>query len=286
MNPPPVGMSAAEFDAAVTGVGAATGFGDEWLRLDYLGEMSVDGGMTFGTALMRQPYPHDAKYFGVASQTNEELNANVLNGWRNGWRYSLHAVGDAGVDRLLDAYEAAGKERPITGRRFAVLRGSLIQRDQLKRMKRLGVVLHIQNMFMWDKGPAVERNLGAAMAQRAMPARMAIDILGIDNVSQGSDFPTNTLSPWVNLHLAVTRLDQTGKAYGADQAIGREEALRIYTVSGAHMSFEEATKGSLEPGKLADMVVLDRDYMTVPVEQIKDIKAMKTIVGGKVVFSR
>lgn len=284
--PPPADPAPGPWMAAVGGVGVASGFGDEWLRLDSLGELPVDGGMTFGTALTRAPYPQRPDYHGVAAIPVETLDAQVAIANRNGWRFTSHAIGDAAIDRLLDAYEAAGRERSIAGRRFVVLRGSLIQRDQLERMKRLGVILQIENMFMWDKAGAVERHMGGAVADRVFPDRMAIDILGIENVSQGSDFPTNSMNPWLNLYLAVTRRDETGKRYGADQAIGREEALRMYTLSGAHASFEDGLKGSIEVGKLADMVVLDRDYMTVDAEQIRHIRVLRTIVGGREVYRR
>ena len=115
---------------------------------------------------------------------------------------------------------------------------------------------------------------------------MAIDILGINNVSMGTDYQTNSMDPWINLYVAVTRKDPRGKVYGADQAITREEALRLYTVSGAYSSFEEKVKGPIEVGKLADMVVLDRDYFTIPAEQIKDVKPLQTIVDGAVVYRR
>lgn len=283
--PPPASTALADW-AGIGGTGVASGFGDEWLRLDSLGEMPVDGGMTYGTALTREPYPRDPVYHGVATMSIEALNARVAMGNRLGWRYTLHAVGDAGLDRLLDAYEAAGKESSIAGRRFVVLRGNLAQRDQLERMKRLGVILQIENLFMWDKTVAVEKNLGPAMANRVIPNRLAIDILGNEAVSAGSDYPTNAMNPWLNMYVAVTRKDQTGKLYGADQAIGREEALRSFTTSGAFASFEEGLKGSIEVGKLADFIVLDRDYMRVPVEAIKDIRVLRTVVGGKLMFSQ
>lgn len=283
----PNALAGAEgWDVLTRANGATSGFGDEWLKFDAIGEMPADGGMTFRTAYMRQPYPNDPNYRGVPALAFDRLKSNVAIGNRNGWRFSIHTVGDASIDQVLDAYEEADKERSIAGRRFAVMHGSLIQRDQLERMKRLGVILELQNLFMWDKAENVERNLGTAVANRAVPNKMAIDVLGINNVSMGSDFSTNIMDPWINLSIAVTRKDQTGKVYGADQAISREQALRLYTVSGAYSSFEEKTKGPIEVGKLADMVVLDHDYFTVPADQIKAIKPIQTIVGGEVVYRR
>jgi hypothetical protein len=268
------------------GIGVSSGFGNEWLRIDAIGEMPVDGGMTYRTAFTRDAYPGDPNYHGVAAMTAENVNLNVSIGNKNDWRFSIHAVGDAAIDRVLDAYEAADREKSIAGRRFSIEHGSLIRRDQLERMKKLGVILQLQNAFLWEKGATIERNLGSETLHRVIPDRMAIDILGINNVSSGTDFQGNLMNPWINIYLAVTRKDSTGHIYGADQAITREEALRLYTVSGAYATFEEKIKGSIESGKLADMVVLDRDYFSIPVEQIKDIKPLDTIVGGASVYHR
>jgi predicted amidohydrolase YtcJ len=284
-NPPQI-VPVEKWDAETNANGASSGFGNEWLKFDAIGEMTADGGMTLRTAFTRDPYPDDPNYHGVPATTKERLMSNVLVGNRNDWRFSIHSVGDAAIDWVLDAYETADKDKSITGRRFACMHCSLIRKDQIERMKRLGVILELQNAFMWDKAENVERNLGLAVANRAVPNRMAIDILGINNVSMGSDYQTNTMDPWINIYIAVTRKDPRGRAYGADQAITREEALRLYTVSGAYSSFEEKVKGPIEVGKLADMVVLDRDYFTIPPEQIKDVKPLQTIVGGAVVYRR
>jgi predicted amidohydrolase YtcJ len=280
------GATPEQWEASTNGIGASSGFGNEWLKLDAIGEMSIDGGMTFRTAYMREPYPDDPEYRGVPAMFKERLMSNVSIGNKNDWRFSIHEVGDAAVDWVLDAYEAADAEKSIMGRRFAVMHGSMIQRDQLERMKKLGVIFELQNIFMWDKAANVERNLGRKNADRAVPTRMAIDVLGINNVSLGSDFSTNTMNPWIGMYVAITRKDPNGTVYGADQAITREEALHLYTVSGAYTSFEEDIKGPIEVGKLADMVVLDRDFFTVPEDQIKDIQAVETIVGGNVVYQR
>jgi predicted amidohydrolase YtcJ len=284
-NPPQI-MSAEKWDEETNANGASSGFGNEWLKFDAIGEMTSDGGMTLRTAFTRDPYPDDPNYHGIPATTKERLISNVLIGNRNDWRFSIHSVGDAAIDWVLDAYEAADKDKSIAGRRFACMHCSLIRKDQLERMKRLGVILELQNAFMWDKADNVERNLGLAVANRAVPNRMAIDILGINNVSMGTDYQTNSMDPWINLYIAVTRKDPRGKVYGADQAITREEALRLYTISGAYSSFDEKVKGPIEVGKLADMVVLDRDYFTIPAEQIKDVKPLQTIVGGAVVYRR
>ena len=110
--------------------------------------------------------------------------------------------------------------------------------------------------------------------------------MGLDSLGAGTDFPVNPINPFLNMYVMVTRKDPNGNVYGASEAISREQALRLYTSAASHDTFEEAQKGTIGPGKLADFVVLSADYMAVPEEQIKDIKADLTLVGGKVVFQR
>src|SRR6516165_9865865 len=144
---------------------------------------------------------------------------------------------------------------------------SLIRKDQLERMKRLGVILELQNAFMWDKADNVERNLGLAVANRAVPNRMAIDILGINNVSMGTDYQTNSMDPWINLYIAVTRKDPRGKVYGADQAITVKKRC-AFIRSQAPIQVLRRTSRARSRSVSWPMVVLDRDYFTIPDEQI------------------
>jgi predicted amidohydrolase YtcJ len=281
---PPVDMSA--WEAVISGNGASSGFGDDWLKFAGI-KIFYDGGMTLKTALMRDVYPdsHD-NYRGIAQQTPERLKQLVSICNRYNWRVGVHAVGDLGIDHVLDAFEAADKEKSIRDRRFILIHASLIRPEQMERAHRLGVRIDFQNAFMWDKAATVERFLGRAVADRAVPTRTLIEKMGIDSLGAGTDFPVNPINPLLNMYVMVTRKDINGKVYGASEAISREQALRLYTSAAARYTFDEGRKGTLEPGKLADLVVLSADYVTVPEDQIKDIKADVTIVGGKVVFQR
>lgn len=187
---------------------------------------------------------------------------------------------------MLDAFEAADREKSIKDRRFILIHGSLILPEQMERAKRLGVRVDFQNVFMWDKAATVERFLGKAVADRAVPTRTLIETLGIDSLGAGTDFPVNTINPFTNIYVMVTRKDPNGRVYGPNEAISREQALRLYTSAASHYMFEEDKKGSIEPGKLADLAVLSADPLTVPEDQIKDIKVDLTVVDGKVVFQR
>ena len=281
---PPAEMST--WEAIMSGNGATSGFGDDWLKFAGI-KIFYDGGMTLKTALMRDVYPdsHD-NYRGIAQQTPERLKQLVSICNRYNWRVGVHVVGDRGIDHVLDAFEAADKEKSIRDRRFVLIHASLIRPEQMERARKLGVRIDFQNVFMWDKAATVERFLGRVTADRAVPTKTLIEKMGIDSLGAGTDFPVNPVNPLLNMYVMVTRKDINGTVYGASEAIGREQALRLYTSAAARYTFEEGRKGTLEPGKLADLVVLSADYLTVPEDQIKDIKADVTIAGGKVIFQR
>jgi predicted amidohydrolase YtcJ len=281
---PPAEMSA--WEAIMSGNGASSGFGDDWLKFAGI-KIFYDGGMTLKTALTRDVYPdsHD-DYHGIAQQTPERLKQLVSICNRYNWRVGVHVVGDLGIDQVLDAFEAADKEKSIRDRRFILIHASLIRPEQMERAQKLGVRIDFQNVFMWDKAATVERFLGKATADRAVPTKTLIEKMSLNNLGAGTDFPVNPINPFLNMYVMVTRKDPNGKVYGASEAIGREQALRLYTSAASRYMFEEQRKGSLEPGKLADLVVLSADFMTVPEDEIRDIKVDKTLVGGKVVFNR
>jgi predicted amidohydrolase YtcJ len=281
---PPADLSA--WEAIMSGNGVSSGFGDDWLKFAGI-KIFYDGGMTLKTALMRDVYPdsHD-DYHGITQQTPDWLKqlASICN--RYGWRVGVHVVGDLGIDQVLDAFEAADKEKSIRDRRFILIHASLIRPEQMERAHRLGIRVDFQNVFMWDKATTVEKFLGRATADRAVPTRTLIAKMGIDSLGAGTDFPANPINPFLNMYIMVTRKDPNGNIYGASEAVGRQQALRLYTSAASHYTFDEGRKGTIEPGKFADLVVLSADYMAVPEAQIKDIKADLTLVGGKVVFQR
>jgi predicted amidohydrolase YtcJ len=274
------------WDAIMSGNGATSGFGDDWLKLGGI-KIFYDGGMTLKTAMMRDAYPDSHNdYHGIAQVTPERLKQLVSIANLRGWRVGVHVVGDLGVDQVLDAFEAADKEKSIKDRRFVLIHASLIRPEQMERARRVGARIDFQNAFMWDKAATVARFLGRPTADRAVPTRTLIEKMGLENLGAGTDFPVNPLNPFLTMYIMVTRKDPAGQVYGASEAIGREQALRLYTSAASRYMFEETRKGTLEAGKLADLVVLSADFMTVPDDQIKDITADMTMVGGKIVFQR
>jgi predicted amidohydrolase YtcJ len=276
-------MSVAEWEAFLSRIGAMSDFGDDWLSYSGL-KMQVDGGMTLRTADMRDGYPDDPDYHGTVVVSQQRLNEMVAIANRYGWRVGTHAVGDGAIDKILDAYAFADKEKSIRDRRFIVIHGSLMLPDQMERAKALGVRVDTQSVFLWDKASTIARYLGRETADRAIPVRWMIDHMGMDSVAQGTDYPINTLNPFINIYIMVTRKDINGTVYGAAQAISREEALRLYTSSASRYSFAENKTGSIEPGKLADLAILSHDPLTVSDDALKDITVHRTIVGGKTVY--
>ena len=279
----PLAPTAAEFEQKLKTARFTDNQGNDWVRTAGIKIVS-DGGMTLRSAYIREAYAGDAQNHGTLALDPAEYKKSVLLANRYGWRVGTHAVGDAAVDLVLDAYEGATKDKSISDKRFIVIHGSLITRDQIARAKQLGVRVDAQNIFMWDKAATVERYMGPALANRAVPSRWLLDALGVEGTAAGTDNEVNILNPFVGLYVMVTRKDPNGKVYGADQALTREEALRLYTNAGPFYTFEEKKKGSIEVGKFADMVVLSADYLTVPEAQIKDIRPLQTIVDGKVVY--
>lgn len=273
------------WERLMKGIGPATGFGDEWMRLAGV-KLVLDGGMTFRTARVVEPYPDDKHFHGVGYVTPEHFLKLIEIADKYAWRVGVHTVGDLAVQDALDAFEALNRKSPIVDKRFVLIHASLIQRSQMEQAKRLGVRLDTHNVFMWDKASTVERFLGPERAQRAVALRSMIEILGMEGVSGGTDFPVNSLDPFLNMYVMVTRKDPRGVVYGAGERVTREQALRMYTSSGPYYTFEEKLKGSIEVGKLGDLVVLSEDFLGVEEERIKEVKAVMTVVGGKVVYQR
>ena len=269
-----------EWGKIIDRIGCYSGFGDNWLSFSSV-KWFADGG--FRISWTREPHPDPAIGSGISLIPSQYLNEHVAMANRYNWRVAIHCVGDAAIDQILDAYELANKEKSILGRRWVLIHACLIQPDQMERAKKLGVIVTMQD-FMWARAASVEKDLGKKRADRVSPARSIIDKMGIQNLSLGTDYSVNPMNPFTCMYVFITRKDIRGVVYGADQAITREEALRLYTSSAAFYNFEEGVKGSIEPGKLADLVVISDDILSCPEEAIKNIKAMITIVGGKIVY--
>jgi len=256
--------------------------GDALLRLGGM-KMAVDGGFEGG--FMREPYEEPygegGRFRGLQTTPPDRFNESVKLYNRLGWRVFTHAVGDAAIDEVLAGYEAANAERSIVGRRWGIEHAFIGRRDHLPRMKNLGLFLSLQD-HLYLAGPSLVNYWGRQRAFLTTPVKMYLDA-GLP-VSGGTDSSVVPYSPlWVIYHF-VTRDTISGGPMGVDQKISREDALRMVTHNHWYLTFEEHTKGTIAPGRFADMVVLPEDIMTVPAKRIERMRVMMTMVGGKVVY--
>jgi predicted amidohydrolase YtcJ len=258
--------------------------GDEWVRIAGI-KLGVDGGFEGG--LMREPYeePFGAKgtFFGLQTLPTAPYVELVRELNEKGWRVATHAVGDAAIDLVLDAYEKANQDRSIAGKRWVIEHGFIPRDDQFPRIKALGLHVSAQN-HLYLAAPSLVKYWGPDRARWVTPLRAYLDA-GIP-VSLGTDSPVIPYPPlWVLYHF-ITRDTISAGVMGEDQKVSREEALRAMTIGGAELTFEESTKGTLEPGKLADLVVLVEDILTCAPERIRDMEIDLTMVGGEIVYRR
>ena len=261
--------------------GIKPGEGDGWLRVGGV-KLGVDGGFEGG--LMREPYekPWDENgtFRGLQTIGTERFFTVVRDLNRDDWRVATHAVGDAAIDLVLNAYEKANAERSIVNRRWSIEHAFIGRPDHLPRMKALGVAISAQN-HLYLAGPSLVQYWGATRAGITTPAKMYLDA-GLQ-VSSGTDAPVVPYPPLWTIYHFVTRDTITGGVLGADQRVTRQQALRMATINNAWLNMEERTKGSIEPNKLADLVILNEDPLTCPEPRLRDAKILMTMVGGQVV---
>ena len=256
--------------------------GDEWVRLDGM-KLIADGGFEGGW--MREPYQEpygkDGTFRGLQLIPADRYNRIVKELSRLGWRVGTHAVGDAAIDEVLAGYEAADAERSIMGRRWAIEHGFIPRDDQFARIKALGLIVTVQD-HLYIAGPSLVKYWGRQRASWVTPVHAYLDH-GISTAA-GTDAPVVPYPPLWTIYHFVSRDTISGGVLGPDQKITREDALRLSTINNAYLTFDEAIKGSIETAKLADFVVLDEDILTVPDKRIEQMKVLKTVIGGKVVF--
>jgi predicted amidohydrolase YtcJ len=276
------GGNPAAIEQAIKGWNLAPDDGDAMLRVGGI-KLGVDGGFEGG--FMRdpyeEPYGEHGKYRGLQTVPQERYSAIVGMVNRNGWRVFTHAVGDAAIDEVLTAYEAANEEKSIVGKRWGIEHAFIGRPDHFPRMKKLGLYLSVQN-HLYLAGPSLVQYWGPQRAGLTTPVRAYLDA-GLP-VSGGTDSAVVPYPPlWVIYHF-VTRDTITGGVLGADQRVSREEALRLVTRNHWYLTFEENTKGMIAPGRYADMVVLAEDIMTAPAKRIEQTSVLMTMVGGKPVY--
>lgn len=275
--------SAAQVHDLIKQWGVVLDEGDAWVRIAGI-KLGVDGGFEGGhlSKPYQEPYGKGGTYSGVTTTPPEAYNEVVAEINRAGWRATTHVVGDAGLDEVLTAYEAADREHSLNGRRWAVEHAFVVHPEQLARLKKLDVAVSAQD-HLYLVGPVLKKYWGWDIASEVTPVKDYLQAGLL--VAGGTDAPVIPVDPFYVLYHFMSRDTITGGVYGSDQKIAsRPLLLELITSHYAQLIGETATRGSIEPGKLADFAVLSADLMTAPPATIRDMKALATFVGGREVY--
>ncbi|AMY08621.1 N-substituted formamide deformylase precursor [Luteitalea pratensis] len=296
----PTGLRAEQAEAAVAAIDLAPRAGDDWLKVGPL-KITVDGGILLGTSYMRTPYPASSRalygdqpssYRGVLSTSAEAIRAVMIAGHARGWQMSAHVTGDAGVDAVLDGFEAAQRAMPRADARHTLIHAYFPNPETARRVAALGVQVDTQPAWFYKDADALVGALGVPglahfiglRTWRDAGVRVAINtdhMFGADR-----DSAMNPFNPFLTMATAVTRRTESGRVIGAGEAVTREGALRMMTIDAAAMTFDEGSRGSIEVGKLADLAILSEDLLTCPDDRIRAITADITIIGGVIAHQR
>jgi len=262
-------------------------------------KLTLDGGMTIGTAYQRYPYgPFGKQLYGKTDPDDRgqlfiqpaKLLAVMRAARDRGWQLTTHDQGGGAVDTFLDTLEALDREKPIAPTRSHLIHASFQSPEAIARMKKMGILADAQAAWLYHDAPALEQVFGYDGMRYFYPLRSYLDA-GIV-VAAGSDHmigfdknrAVNPYNPFLSMWIEVTRLTDRGKVMHGEEKITRAEALKTHTIWPAYLQFAEKERGSIEAGKLADLVVIDRDYLNCPEQQIKDIQSVMTILNGRIVY--
>ena len=256
--------------------------GDAWLRIWGV-KLGIDGGFEGGwmTHPYEEPYGKGGTYSGLQLIPQDTYTMIVTELNRLGWRVGTHAVGDAAIDEVLAGYEAANQDKSIAGRRWAIEHAFIPRTEHFDRINRMGVQIAAQD-HLYVAGPSLRKYWGEQRANWVTPVRSYLDHKV--HISAGTDAPVVPYPPlWVIYHF-ITRDTISGGVFGPGERISRQEALQLSTIDNAYLNFEEDSKGSLEAGKYADLVVLSGDIMTCAEKDIPNLTVLLTMVNGRIVF--
>jgi predicted amidohydrolase YtcJ len=258
-------------------LGIRTGFGDPWLSIGPVKVFS-DGSLIGHTAAMCADFADTPGERGYLQADADALKSTIIDAHRGGWRVATHAIGDAAIDLVLDAYAEAAQRFPRTDPRHRIEHFGVSRPDQVTRAFELGVIPVPQGRFVNEIGDGMLRALGPSRSPWAYRQRSLLDA-GIV-VPGSSDRPVVNGAPLLGMHDMVNQLTASGSPFTPAEAITGLEALRAFTFGSAYASKQEHLKGTVTVGKLADLVVLSDNPATVDPDRIKDIEVVQTMVGG------
>jgi predicted amidohydrolase YtcJ len=265
---------------------AKSGTGDEWVRIGGL-KGFADGSLGSHTAAMFAPFTDTPSDSGFLVQSEAELYRLASEGDKAGLQVIMHAIGDRAINTQLNIFERVAKENGPRDRRFRIEHAQHIAPADIPRFAHLQVIPSMQPYHAIDDGRWAEKVIGHERAKTTYAFRSLRDAGA--KLAFGSDWFVAPPAPLEGIYAAVTRRtldDRNPDGWIPEQKIGVEDALRAYTMGGAYASFDEKNKGSLERGKLADMVLIDKDLTRIPPESIRDAKILMTIVDGRIVYER
>ncbi len=252
-------------------LGLRTGFGDDWIRIGGV-KIFTDGSLGARTAALEAPYSDDPLNRGIPTYTQEQLDGMVAEAHRSDLQLAIHAIGDRAIRMALEAVKKARDWMAKKELRHRIEHASVLTAELIQEMKDLGVIASVQPHFV-ASDTWVERRLGTARARSTYPFQNLLRE-GVTVVA-GSDCPVDPIAPLTGIAAAVDR---------AEQALSIEDALALYTRSAAYASFDESRRGTISPGKLADLVVLKEDPRKAAPSEIPNIQVLLTMVGGRVVY--
>lgn len=258
--------------------------GDNWVRVGAV-KMFTDGSLGARTAALRKPYSDDPSTSGLPVFAPEQINEMVMKAHTRYRQVAIHAIGDRALDIALDAIEGAVTAMPRHDHRHRIVHAQITAPDIIDRMVRLGVVADIQPKFVTGELLWAPDRIGPERLPYAYCWRKMLEA-GV-RCAGGSDCPVEPLEPLYGIYAAVTRSSMEGtpaEGWIPEERLDPITALRLFTLDAAYGAFEENIKGSLEPGKLADFVVLDRAIDRVAPHEIKDLKVQMTVAGGRIVY--
>lgn len=268
--------------AAIAELKARVGEGTEFLKIGPV-KVFADGGFTGPAAYTLEPYAGQGDYRGHLNMPEAELAALLNEVHDAGWQMGIHAIGDAAIALVVDILAGALERNPRPDHRHYLNHFSMLPPERtMALMAERGIAVTQQPNFTWTLEGRYAANLDGRRLERNNPLRSPMDHGVVVAVS--SDILP--IGPMVGLYAAVTRKGMSGRVYGPEEAITMEEAIRAYTLLGAWLGFEEDEKGSLEPGKIADMVLLSDDLLEIDPERIMDVRVEKTWLAGELVHAR
>ncbi|MGD8191144.1 amidohydrolase [Brevibacillus ginsengisoli] len=269
-----------EFIKNMMAAGITTGVGDERFKIGPA-KLFTDGSSSGPTIATRKPYTSNPEDYGILYYTQEEVNRILGEAHQKGFQITAHAQGDRAIEMVLNCIEEAMTKYPSSNARHRIEHAGVTEPDLLARMKKLGVVPIPNPPFFYEYGDGYIKNYGDRV-NHMYPLRDFFDNEVI--AAAGSDSPVTDYRPLFGIHVAVNRKSKQGTEVGGNQRVSVMEAIRAYTWNGAYASFEEDIKGSIEVGKLADLVVLDGSIMRSDLTSIADLSVEMTMINGELVY--